>query len=241
LARTIDHPAQKDRTAVPTSAILPFLLLTFAVTWVITGFYVLAPGRAAAWFGPMSGTHPLFVLATWGPAIAALVLVSVQGGAGGLRAFLSRLTMWRVRPALAAFVAIGLPLVFIAGSLIKGGPLLTALPPEGVLPLFAIMAFMLVLGPVEELGWRGFLQPLLQRLMAPLWAGMLIGAIWGLWHVPAFLMAGTVQSGWTFGPFFLGNVALSVVVTPLLNRSGGGLLWPVLFHWQLINPFWPDA
>jgi len=30
-------------------------------------------------------------------------------------------------------------------------------------------------------------------------------------------------------------------VTPILNRTGGSLLWPMLFHWQLNNPFWPDA
>jgi uncharacterized protein len=30
-------------------------------------------------------------------------------------------------------------------------------------------------------------------------------------------------------------------VTPILNQSQGSLLWPMLFHWQLINPFWADA
>ena len=34
---------------------------------------------------------------------------------------------------------------------------------------------------------------------------------------------------------------LGVLVTPLLNNARGSLLWPMLFHWQLINPFWPDA
>ncbi|MEE4638784.1 MAG: CPBP family intramembrane glutamate endopeptidase, partial [Wenzhouxiangella sp.] len=39
----------------------------------------------------------------------------------------------------------------------------------------------------------------------------------------------------------IGNVTLAVLVTPIFNRTGGSLLWPMLFHWQLINPFWPDA
>ncbi|WP_425482737.1 CPBP family glutamic-type intramembrane protease [Chelativorans xinjiangense] len=41
--------------------------------------------------------------------------------------------------------------------------------------MFAATAFMLVLGPVEEFGWRGFALPLLQRRMVPVWAGFVLG------------------------------------------------------------------
>ena len=65
--------------------------------------------------------------------------------------------------------------------------------------------------------------------------------MWGLWHVPAFLLSGTPQSAWSFGPFFLGVLALPVLVTPMFNAARGSLLIPVLFHFQLNNPIWPDA
>jgi hypothetical protein len=42
-------------------------------------------------------------------------------------------------------------------------------------------------------------------------------------------------------PFFLGTIALSVIVTPLFNRSGGSILLAGIFHLQAINPLWPDA
>jgi hypothetical protein len=77
--------------------------------------------------------------------------------------------------------------------------------------------------------------------MAPLWAGAAIGAIWGLWHLPAFHLAGVVFAEWNFLPFFVGNVVLAILVTPIFNAARGSLLLPVVFHWQLINPFWPDA
>ncbi len=227
--------------AVPVVALLPFLALAFTITWGVIGLYVAAPAQASAWFGEISGSHPLFFLATWAPCIAAIAVVSVYAGGAGLRRFLSRLLLWRCPPAWAAFVLIGLPLVFVAGSLIKGGPVLAPLPAEGTGPVVATLFMMLFLGPWEELGWRGVMQPLLQRHMAPLWAGMLIGATWGLWHLPAFFLSSTVYATWNFLPFFVGNVVLSVLVTPILNRTGGSLLWPMLFHWQLINPFWPDA
>ncbi|GGC59634.1 hypothetical protein GCM10011362_05030 [Marinobacter halophilus] len=73
------------------------------------------------------------------------------------------------------------------------------------------------------------------------WAALIIGVIWGLWHTPAFLLSGTEQSAWSFLPFFTGTIALSVIVTPLFNASRGSLFLPALFHFILINPVWPDA
>jgi membrane protease YdiL (CAAX protease family) len=224
-----------------TSALLPFLAITFLITWGLIGVYIFAPASAAAAFGEISGSHPFFFLATWAPAIAASLVVVYHGGASGIRAFLSRLLLWRCPPGWIAFILILLPLVFVAGSLIKGSPVLAPLPPEGARPVVAVMFMMLLLGPIEEFGWRGVMQPLLQRHMAPIWAGLIIGATWGLWHLPAFFLSSTVYAEWSFLPFFIGNVTLAVLVTPILNSTQGSLLWPMLFHWQLINPFWPDA
>jgi len=65
---------------------------------------------------------------------------------------------------------------------------------------------------------------------AALWPGM-----------PAFLLSGTQQSAWSFTPFFVGCIALSVIVTALFNASRGSILLSALFHFQLMNPIWPDA
>ncbi|MDJ1015796.1 MAG: CPBP family intramembrane metalloprotease [Paracoccaceae bacterium] len=226
---------------VHSKAILPFLILTFGITLGVIGLYIFAPEWASRVFGEISGSHPFFFLATWAPAIAAFSVVLYVGGAAGLRAFLGRLFYWRGSWGWAAFILIGIPAVFMIGSLLKGGSLLAEMPAEGAGAMAAVMFMMLFLGPIEEFGWRGVAQPILQRHMAPLWAGMLIGAIWGLWHLPAFFLSGTVFAGWNFLPFFVGNITLAVLVTPIFNSARGSLLWPMLFHWQLIVPFWPDA
>lgn len=226
---------------VPSSALGFFLPATFLATWGIVGSYIFFPEAMAARFGQISGSHPLFFLATWSPAIAGLTLVVFYTRARGLRAFLSRLLIWRCSPAWWLFILFGVPLVFVTGSLIKGGPVLAPLPPEGVAGAVAVMLMMLFLGPIEEFGWRGVAQPLLQRHLAPFWSGTLIGVIWGLWHLPAFYLAGVVFADWNFLPFFVGNVTLAILVTPIFNSARGSLLLPMLFHWQLINPFWPDA
>ena len=236
-----DVPSHPRRNAIPTRALVPFVLVAFLITWGVLGLYILAPERAASWFGEIGGAHPLFFLVTWAPGIAGLAVVAAHAGPRALLPFLSRLFLWRCPPVWWLFILVGLPLVFVAGSLIKGGPLLTPLPPEGAGPLVALLFMMLFLGPVEELGWRGVAQPILQRHMAPLWAGAVIGATWGLWHLPAFFLAGVVFAEWSFLPFFVGNVVLAILVTPIFNAARGSLMLPVLFHWQLINPFWPDA
>lgn len=230
------HPHQ-----VPSHALISFFILTFAISWTAIGIYVVAPEWATSSFGAISGSHPFFFLATWAPAISAFALVVFYGGLAGLKAFVSRLLIWRGSVIWAAFILIGIPLVYMIGSLMKGGPLVAPLPPEGVGAAVTALVLMLFLGPVEEFGWRGVAQPILQRHVAPLWAGMIIGTVWGLWHFPAFFLASTVFADWNFLPFLLGNITLAVLVTPIFNAARGSLLWPMLFHWQLINPFWADA
>lgn len=227
--------------SVPTAALLPFTLITFAITWGILGLYIFFPEPASRWFGEITGKHPAFVLAVWAPAFAAFAVVLYFGGLQGDRAFLSRLGLWRCPAGWVLFLLLGIPLVFAAGAAVKGTLLPVPWPFDSLGAALGAMPFMLFLGPVEEFGWRGVALPILQRHMAPLWAGLIIGATWGLWHLPAFYLSGTVQSGWGFAPFFVGNICLSLIVTPLFNASRGSILWPALFHFQVNNPLWPDA
>lgn len=226
---------------LPFHAIAAFIAITFAITWGIAFTYIFLSDWAVTTFGDIRGGHPLYFVATWGPAIAGISLVLYYSGLKGLRAFLSRLFQWRGAPGWWLLILIGFPLVFMVGSLIKGGPLLTPTPEEGFGMLVVLAIIMLLLGPIEEFGWRGVAQPLLQRHVAPFWAGAIIGAVWGVWHLPAFYLSGVVFAEWDFLPFFIGNITLAILVTPIFNATRGGLLLPMVFHWQLILPFWPDA
>lgn len=226
--------------SVPWIALVPFLLITFGLAWGILALYIFLPGPMGALFGEISGHHPLFILAVWAPAVAAFILVTRYGGLVGLRRFLSRIFRWRCHPAWYGFL-LGLPLMFYAGAAVKGNLFTDPLPFTSGTALLAALSMTFILGPVEEFGWRGVALPILQRRFAPIWAALLLGVIWGIWHLPAFLLSGTPQSAWSFTPFLIGSIALSLMVTPLFNASRGSLLLPYLFHLQLINPIWPDA
>lgn len=217
-----------------------YFLLAFGIAWGVFAVFILAPEQVANVFGPVSARNPLFFLAVWAPAISAFLLVLASGGAGGLRRYLSRLALWRAPVPWYLFLLLGIPAIYYAGALVKGNAS-DPLPVAGLGEAVAAMFFMLILGPVEEFGWRGLAMPLLQRLMTPLAAGLVLGVIWGVWHLPAFYLSGTPQSNWAFLPFFAGSVSISVILTPLFNASRGSILLPLLYHFQLNGPLWPDA
>ncbi len=224
-----------------TQSLLPYLAITFGLAWGLVALLILFPQQIAALFGELSAKNPLFILAVYAPAIAAFILVVRHGGLQGLRRYFSRLLLWKVHWGWYAYLLIGIPFLFYAGAAFKGNLFTEPFPFSTWYEVFPALAFMLVLGPVEEFGWRGFALPLLQQRFAPIWAGLILGVIWGIWHLPAFYLSGTSQSGWSFFPFFIGSIALSVIVTPLFNASGGSILLPLLLHWQLNNPIFPDA
>jgi membrane protease YdiL (CAAX protease family) len=108
-----------------------------------------------------------------------------------------------------------------------------------VLPAIALSLFLL--GTNEEFGWRGIALPLLQRKFSPFWAGLILGIIHAAWHIPAFFISGLQYESWSAVPYFGGVIALSVIMTPIFNSARGSLLIAYLYHFQVMNPLFPDA
>ena len=231
----------REAYRVPFRSFIPFLLISFGLAWGILGLYIFLPERMKAVFGQLTGNHPLFFLAVYAPAIAAFALVASKAGLAGLRRFLGRALLWRCGAAWYAFLIMGLPLIFIGGSALRGNLFTEPFPFMSFQALLMALVLAAIKGPIEEFGWRGLALPLLQRKFAPLWAGLILGVIWGLWHFPAFFLGGTQQSEWSFTAFFAGCLAISVIVTALFNRSHGSILLSAFFHFQLMNPIFPDA
>jgi membrane protease YdiL (CAAX protease family) len=240
-AVTVHASAAREPESFSPRALLAFLLITFALAWGILALFIFFPEQMTARVGQLSGRHPLFFLAVYSPAIAAWIIVAHHAGPGGFRRYLCRAMLWRCSPGWWAFLLIGIPVIFIAGSWYKGNLFTEPLPFSSWQALLTGLFFAAIKGPVEEFGWRGLALPLLQQKFTPLLAGLILGVIWGFWHLPAFLLSGTEQSEWAFAPFFLGCIALSVIVTQLFNASRGSILLPAVFHFTLMNPVFPDA
>lgn len=221
--------------------LVPFFLLTFALTWGLGAALVVFPDQLTAVFGELSVTNPLYLIMTWSPGLVGLLLVVLVTGLSGLRRYFGRLFDASVPTAWWAFVLLALPALKMTGALLNGTPItgLLNLDPFGT--ILSMSVFMLFLGPVEEFGWRGVALPLMQRLTAPVWAGAIVGFVWAFWHLPAFYFGGTPQSAWSVLPFLIGVTSIGVVMAVVYNKTGGNLLFPILIHWQLNIAFWPEA
>jgi membrane protease YdiL (CAAX protease family) len=197
----------------------------------------------------------------WGPSLAGLLVVAVVEGRRGLGRMLRRLVRWRVGalwwgiallgPPIATLIAIGL-------HVITGGdmPCFTFWKEEwDQLPfLLLILLTPLFGGPggEEPFGWRGYAQPLLQEKSLsqgkslpqgkwgswnPLFASLIIGVNWGVWHLPEFNDPASTQYAIGIGFFFpmvLMWISASVLMTWLYNKTGESVLIAgVIFHLSL--------
>jgi membrane protease YdiL (CAAX protease family) len=84
----------------------------------------------------------------------------------------------------------------------------------------------------EELGWRGFLFPELQRVTSFTTASLIGGVVWALYHLPLILFSdynSTAPITFAVVMFFISAIALTFVHNWLRARSGS--VWPaVVMH-----------
>jgi membrane protease YdiL (CAAX protease family) len=102
-----------------------------------------------------------------------------------------------------------------------------------ILPLY-ILTFcvtLLIQGGNEEIGWRGFMQPELQKRFSPLVAALIVSVFWSLWHLPLFLNGvydADVVMGMVSGGIY--RIPLAIFLAWFYNRSGGNLFLTMLLH-----------
>jgi membrane protease YdiL (CAAX protease family) len=209
----------------------------------LTSFFILA--YAITWAG-----IPFGWFFTFGPLLAALIVVALTQGKAGLREWGSRLIRWRVRWVWYV-LAITVPLAVLAAALsinlsLGAGPAsLAQLAPGSIVLIFAVRLINPSDGPLgEEPGWRGFAQPGLQRRHSPLVATSILGLLVAGWHLPLWLMPQFGATPVIIISDFLGTVAVTFWYAWLFNHSGGSVLLTLISHdvEGVIHPqlFWTD-
>jgi membrane protease YdiL (CAAX protease family) len=212
--------------------LLPFFLLAYALTWGLGIFAIFFPRPFEALFGQLTDTSPLYFLAVAAPTISATVFTLWQQGWTGLAALYKRLVNWRFGIRWYAFMVIGIPVLGWLASRFTGIQPLK--PATTTAEFLLLLVYVLVTGPLcEELGWRGFALPRLLKRFNPLVASLILGAIWGVWHLPAFFLGGMVQAGMSIPVFILFTIPAAVVATWIFQHSGGSVLSAVLFHYMI--------
>ncbi|GAA1851908.1 hypothetical protein GCM10009751_05550 [Myceligenerans crystallogenes] len=189
-----------------------------------------------------------FAVATFGPTLAAFVMwVRYRERHPGPR------VRWSPGWPVAA-VVLGAAAPFLAGLVSSGGDLAAidahsraAIASAG--GLAGALAFTLLAGPVsEEFGWRGYVQPWLRLRHGRLVTVLALGAMWGAWHVPLFLVPGTGQHELgllTPGAliYFLEILPVTYLILFVSEQLRGGVPAAILLHaaWNLAGELVPKA
>ena len=216
-----------------------FFLLTFVFSWllwlpsILSGFGIEIPFDVAVY------TSVVVPIGAFAPLLAAVTLVYIEGRWQGVKAFFRNAFGFRVKPIyyLLAFL---LPLIIhaiahylapVLGLEVADTLLPADLPVSPIVMAIPYFFLMLVIGGgQEEFGWRGYAQQPLQERYGIIPASLLIGVIWGFWHLPLWVMPGDGHSTYPFIAFVLMTTSISVIYAWLFNNSGHKLIIVMIFH-----------
>jgi uncharacterized protein len=230
--------------------LLSYFALAFAISWggilIAVG---LGPGGFSATPQQVQMAVPYAVPAMiLGPSVAGILLTGLLYGRTGLREFRSRLLRWRVGARWYAVALLTAPLsmmaVLLALSLVSP-EFLPRIFTAGDKPILLLtgIAVGLVAGIFEELGWTGFAVPTLLRLRyGVLSTGLIVGVLWGAWHLPINFWGSGVTAGELSLAIFLPSWLLGILVGSLtayrvlmvwVYERTGSLLVAILMHVSL--------
>ena len=214
------------------------LIIFFALTFVFS------------WFPWYAGIAPEVM--AMGPSIAAFIVVLIIGGKQGFVDLIRPFGRWRASLGLWVIAILGPAVLYLIGlgvHLLMGGeapPFIMIKEELNLIPLYLVIVVLMPWnGPVgEEFGWRGYALPKLQNKYGPLIASLVIGTVWGLWHLPSFFaplgVVGALTAALGLGFIFLytlGTIANSIFMTWLYNKSkASALIAGIVWH-AAIN-FW---
>ena len=211
-----------------------YFLIAYSFSWIL-------------WIPRVLHSHEIIVIpseflvnalgpvGTFGPMVAALFLTYSRVGKEGMRSLLRQSfgtsfngRWWLIAIVLwPALTGIGLLMaVYIGGETVPEILLFTA-------PWLLLLPFIRTVilgGPLgEEMGWRGYALPRLQSSFNELNSGLILGVLWGFWHLPAFWAVGG-HNGMPFPLFLLIIISQTPIYTWIYNNTNRSL-WPVIiFH-----------
>lgn len=213
--------------------ILTYSLIAYSITWLIAFgiFFLFEKGELSRY--QLNLFHSFAAI---GPTIGALVTTYLFYGKEGVLKLIDKLRF--IIPTKKSLLFILSPLLFFVVGLfvyravnddwysfqnfIEDNWSSYKVFLVWILPLLTYAIF-------EEIGWRGFLLPLLQQKYNAWIATISLTVIWALWHIPFFFYRFDFSPGISFG-FFLGIFVGSMILTSIYNSNKGFLIPVILFH-----------
>jgi len=180
-------------------------------------------------------TDALQIIASWSSTFAFLLLFKKLYPNVGLKHFIIKQFNQKLKlNTIVAIIAIQVIIFFVMLYMLRST---VASNYQGVLSMnigaFSILFIShLFRGPLgEELGWRGFLQNELEKKHSTLKSSLIVGLLWGSWHLPLWLVSGYVGIEllmYSFA-FMIAIVSLSIIMG-FFYKLIKNLLIPIIMH-----------
>ncbi len=227
--------------------IFSFLSITFVVTYAIEGGLILSGFRISQF--PAIYGQLIVAAVMWVPALATVLTIKFVTHEGfGIVNF--RFGSWK--PYLTSGLLVPICFVIIYGLTwllglgqpdwglahfltnfrpAAGTDLATITSSAFVLPVLFVVTLVItpflngLFGFGEELGWRGYLLPKLM-VLGKLKAYLLLGIVWGLWHLPLILIGFTYPGQPVLGTltFIALTITLGIYINELTLRQRSSIL-----------------
>lgn len=224
----------------PHNGLFLFLLIAFLWSWILW-----IPGILNSYGIEVPGIFlAIGMAAVFGPTFSALIVTALNEGKTGVKNILKRgisfnfNKKWLIPVLLLAPATAGLS--FLVSVMVTGDSI--AMPSLAMIPQLIIMFF--VGGPLaEEFGWRGFALDKLLSRMGVIKASLLLGLIWGIWHLPLHFISGSVQEYIPAWAYILIICTSSVLFTWIYLKTERSIMAAMLFHWSvnlgnMVFPYW---
>ncbi len=226
-----------------TKSLLVFFLFSHGWSWFFFFSILLLNESFDSLFGKI-----LFGIAGIGPFLGAMAALYLTNSREQRKDYWRRFRDISLISRKWLLIILLLPLVLklsgILAASLSGGPFPSEWQAYFVPELMeylqpAFIIFIFVFGPlVEEPAWRGWLQDFFQKRQSTLLSGLVIGVIWGLWHLPMFLIPGTYQyaEGFLTADFWIWMVDIvgsAVLYAWIFVNTGGSIPAAILFHFSI--------
>jgi len=203
---------RKPGSFLRSHCVAAYFLLAFTISW-LGALAVAAPHLLRHEPLPKITGVLMFPAMLLGPSLSGIFLTATVAGKNGLRDLLSRLL--RARIPARWYAPLLIPPVLVLTLLLT---LKTFLSPVYTPNLFLLgVLFGVPAGLLEEIGWTGFAFPRMSSQLNPLGASILLGLLWGFWHLPVVNYLGTATPrGAYWFPFFLAFTFAMTAVRALI-------------------------
>ena len=199
--------------------IIKYLVTTYVITWIfwgiraaLTSFDILPYDNAIIWI--------LYALGSLGPTVAAISLLEDKS-LKGIKDFIFNHKKGTIIYFLYFLAIYTLTFYCSTFKIAEGTTLVNAII-HGII-------FIIVGGGNEELGWRGILQPELEKKFSNFITSCIITIPWSLWHIPFWFTKGDMHQEVPFLLFVFAVFAMGIIAGAI-KKTTNSVFYCVLFH-----------